>query len=67
MTDAGGALHVSGIDNVAVAEIAAEADILLHELTPQRATLEDTFVELTGEAVEFRAEPTATEREGELR
>lgn len=67
VAEAGGTLHVSGIDNVAVAELAAEAGILLHELTPQRATLEDTFVELTGEVVEFRSEPTATEPDGALR
>ena len=49
-----GTLEVVGIDNVAVAELAMEAKILLHELTPQRASLEATFIELTGDDVEYR-------------
>jgi ABC-2 type transport system ATP-binding protein len=32
-----------------VGEIAASAGIVLHELTPARATLEEVFLELTGE------------------
>ncbi len=48
-----GALQVAGLDNVAIADLAAGADIRLHELTPQRASLEATFVELTGDDVEF--------------
>ena len=48
-----GALQVAGLDNVEIADLAAGADIRLHELTPQRASLEATFVELTGDDVEF--------------
>jgi ABC-2 type transport system ATP-binding protein len=32
-----------------IGELAAGSGVVLHELTPQRASLEDTFVELTGE------------------
>lgn len=50
-----GSLQVAGVDNIAIAELAATATIRLHELTPQRASLEATFVELTGGDVEFSA------------
>jgi ABC-2 type transport system ATP-binding protein len=32
-----------------IGELTARAQLVLHELTPQRASLEDMFVELTGE------------------
>jgi ABC-2 type transport system ATP-binding protein len=50
-----GALHVAGVDNVRIGEVAAAAGIVLHELTPQRASLEATFIELTGDDVEFHS------------
>jgi ABC-2 type transport system ATP-binding protein len=56
-TDPNGALRVVGIGNVAVAELAARAGVVVHELTPQRASLEETFMELTHDSVEYRAEP----------
>jgi ABC-2 type transport system ATP-binding protein len=56
-TDTDGALRVVGIDNVTIAELAARAGVLVHELTPQRASLEATFMELTYDSVEYRAEP----------
>jgi ABC-2 type transport system ATP-binding protein len=47
-------LTVEGIDSAAVGVIAAEAGIALIELTPQHATLEEAFMEITRDAVEFR-------------
>lgn len=58
---ADGALQVLGLDNVAIAELARDAGMALHELTPQRASLETTFVELTGDSLEFRTDHDATE------
>jgi ABC-2 type transport system ATP-binding protein len=55
-TEPDGALHVVGIDNVTVAEVAARTGVLVHELTPQRASLEATFMEMTYDSVEYRAE-----------
>jgi len=49
-----GALQVSGIDNVRIADLAAETGIRLHELTPRPASLEATFMELTHDSVEYR-------------
>jgi ABC-2 type transport system ATP-binding protein len=62
--DADGALRVVGVDNVRVGELAARLGLRIHELTPQRASLEATFMELTHDSVEYRAEvgtrPAAT-------
>ncbi|MCP9487956.1 MAG: ATP-binding cassette domain-containing protein [Gaiellaceae bacterium MAG52_C11] len=54
-----GGLSVAGIDTARIGDIAAEHGIRLHELTPQRASLEDAFMELTRESVEYRAQPAA--------
>jgi ABC-2 type transport system ATP-binding protein len=50
---AGGGLDVTGVTAVTVGETAAEARIVLHELTPQRASLEEAFMELTKDSVEY--------------
>ena len=34
--------------------LAAESGIVLHELTPMQASLEEAFMNLTRDAVEFR-------------
>ena len=54
-TDAG-ALRVRGMTAPAIGELAAAHGIVLHELAPEQASLEETFFELTGESVEFRAD-----------
>ena len=46
-------LTASGVTAEQVGEIAAAHRIVLHELTPQRASLEDVFMELTADSVEF--------------
>ena len=40
----------------AIGEIAAHHQIVLHELTPEQASLEETFFELTNDSVEFHGE-----------
>ena len=47
------ALHVTGADSRAVGAIAARESIALTELTPQQATLEEAFMEITRDSVEF--------------
>jgi len=54
-TDAG-ALRVRGMTAPAIGELAAAHGIVLHELAPEQASLEETFFELTGESVEYRAD-----------
>lgn len=51
-----GAMVVSGIGAPAIGELAADLGIALHELAPHAASLEDAFMELTHDSVEFRAE-----------
>ncbi len=48
-----GLLEITGADARAVGETAAAHGIVLHELTPQQASLEEAFVELTRDEVEF--------------
>jgi ABC-2 type transport system ATP-binding protein len=47
------ALTVTGLTAARVGELAAASSVVLHELTPQLATLEDAFLELTSDSVEF--------------
>ncbi len=46
-------LIVTGIPAARIGELAASASIVLHELTPQLATLEDAFLELTAGSLEY--------------
>ncbi len=47
-------LQVSGIDSAGIGVVAAREAIALVELTPHQATLEEAFMEITRDAVEFR-------------
>ena len=46
-------LIVTGMPAARIGELAASASLVLHELTPQLATLEEAFLELTSDSVEF--------------
>jgi ABC-2 type transport system ATP-binding protein len=46
-------LIVTGLPAARIGEMAAAASVVLHELTPQRASLEDAFLELTSDSLEF--------------
>jgi ABC-2 type transport system ATP-binding protein len=50
-----GAIEVLGMDAPAIGELAAAHGAVLHELTPQRASLEEAFMELTSDSVEYHA------------
>jgi ABC-2 type transport system ATP-binding protein len=50
-----GVLEVHGMRSEAIGEAAASAGIVLHELTPLTASLEDAFMRLTGDSVEYHA------------
>ncbi|BET47583.1 ABC transporter ATP-binding protein [Kitasatospora aureofaciens] len=52
---ADGVLEVDGDKSEAVGELAARQQIVLHELSPQRASLEEAFMQLTAESVEYHA------------
>jgi ABC-2 type transport system ATP-binding protein len=52
---AGGGLDVTGLTSTEVGQVALRAGIALSELTPQRASLEEAFMELTKDSVEYQA------------
>jgi ABC-2 type transport system ATP-binding protein len=56
--DGDGALTVTGLSTDEVGRIAAAAGITLLELTAQQASLEEAFIDLTRDAVEFRTPAT---------
>ncbi|SEP72119.1 ABC-2 type transport system ATP-binding protein [Lentzea xinjiangensis] len=53
---ADGALTVSGATSDQIGDVAAANGVVLHELSPQRGSLEEAFMQLTGDAVEYHAE-----------
>ena len=54
--DEDGALEVRGLTTDAIGDIAFEQGIRLHELTAVRASLEEAFMELTADSVEYHAD-----------
>ncbi|GAB3437950.1 ABC transporter ATP-binding protein [Actinophytocola sediminis] len=49
-------LIVSGVDIAAIGDLAATKGIALHELSQQRGSLEEAFIQLTGDSVEYHAD-----------
>ena len=60
-TDAKPAVTIRGMSCEAVGELAAAHGIVLHELAPEQASLEEAFMRLTADAVEYHATPAAHE------
>ncbi len=50
-----GVLSVTGLTSERIGRIAADNGVALAELTPQQASLEEAFMELTRDAVEYQA------------
>jgi ABC-2 type transport system ATP-binding protein len=50
-----GLLEVGGLSGEQIGEIALEARIVISELTPLQASLEEAFMHLTGDSVEYHA------------
>jgi len=53
-------LELTGLTAPAVGEAALAAGIVLHELTPQQASLEEAFMHLTADAVEYTGHAPAS-------
>jgi ABC-2 type transport system ATP-binding protein len=47
------ALTVTGVPAPRIGELAAASSVVLHELTPQTGSLEEAFMELTADSVEY--------------
>jgi ABC-2 type transport system ATP-binding protein len=55
VTEVDGGLVVVGAPSEEIGELAAAHRVVLHELSPQRGSLEQAFMEMTGQDVEFHA------------
>ncbi|MFI2368966.1 ABC transporter ATP-binding protein [Streptomyces sp. NPDC018833] len=56
--ESGSALEIDGASTEQLGELAAEHGIVLHELSAQRASLEEAFMQMTAGAVEYHAHST---------
>ena len=54
--DAPDALAVTGLSAADIGELAATQGVVLHELSPQEASLEEAYMELTHDSVEYRSD-----------
>jgi ABC-2 type transport system ATP-binding protein len=52
-TDGAVSMIVTGLPAPRIGELAASASVVLHELTPRLASLEEAFMELTADSVEY--------------
>ncbi|MFE3248717.1 ATP-binding cassette domain-containing protein [Streptomyces sp. NPDC059209] len=50
-----GALEIDGSSSEEIGELAARHGLVLHELSSQRASLEEAFMQMTAESVEYHA------------
>ena len=55
--ESGGVLVVTGLEPARIGELSFAAGIVLHELAPRIATLEEAFLEATADAQEFASPP----------
>ena len=55
VTSEGTTLHIAGLDLDGIGDLAFDNGIRVHELTPIQASLEEAFMELTKESVEYHA------------
>ncbi|AIS00582.1 ABC transporter ATP-binding protein [Streptomyces glaucescens] len=58
----GGVFEVDGEKPERIGELAAQQQVVLHELSPQQASLEEAFMRLTAESVEYHAHSGAPRR-----
>jgi ABC-2 type transport system ATP-binding protein len=56
MRDDADSIVVSGLESAQIGEIAAANQVVLHELSPQRGSLEEAFMQLTGDSVEYHTD-----------
>jgi ABC-2 type transport system ATP-binding protein len=57
-----GGLVVTGLDAPTVGDLAAEHGIAVHELVPRHASLEEAYLDITSDSVEYRAGDPAGDR-----
>ena len=57
-----GRLTVSGLESAAIGDLAAAHGIAVHELIPRHASLEQAYLDITSDSVDYRAEDPAGAR-----
>ncbi|RJQ83420.1 ATP-binding cassette domain-containing protein [Pseudonocardiaceae bacterium YIM PH 21723] len=57
----GRSLRITTLDSAPIGELAAKSGIVLHQLTTQRASLEEAFMELTRDTVTFSGSTKGTQ------
>jgi ABC-2 type transport system ATP-binding protein len=55
-----GSFEIQGGEPARLGELAAQHQLVLHELSPQQASLEEAFMQLTAESVEYHASGSVT-------
>jgi ABC-2 type transport system ATP-binding protein len=63
---AAGLIEVSGLTGEQIGEIALQTQIVVSELTPMQASLEEAFMSLTGDSVEYHASTDNESTENEI-
>jgi len=61
-----GSMSVRGVDEVAIGDLAARLGAALHELSPQAASLEEAFMELTEDSIEYHGSSSTSEPQAKL-
>ena len=61
-TLAPGMLEVHGLSAAQIGDTAAAHQLVIHELTPQQVSLEDAFMDITRDDIEFKTQDEATVR-----
>jgi ABC-2 type transport system ATP-binding protein len=56
ITSSDDGILVSGLDSSKIGEMAADNGIVLHELSPQTGSLEQAFMQITGDSVEYHTD-----------
>jgi ABC-2 type transport system ATP-binding protein len=56
MREGDGSLTVTGLDARAIGELGRDEGLLIYELTPQQASLEEAFMQLTHDSVDYAAD-----------
>jgi ABC-2 type transport system ATP-binding protein len=59
-----GALNIEGLTSAQIGDVATRDRLTVHDLTPVMASLEDAFMELTQDAVEYRSAVMAESTSG---
>ncbi len=62
-----GSMSVRGLEAQQIGELAGSLQLVLHELAPHAASLEEAFMELTEDSIEFRGESPLSPTDGGTR